>query len=175
MPKFVAVIGGKHSGKTTVIQNLVVELKERGYRVGTIKEMVRIPSLDTPATETDRYSEAGAEIIVAVPRKETVIFINKRMNLNEIFPFLHHMDFVILEGFETEKNLPKIIAAKTAKEAARFSNESAIAVSGLIMESKGEMRKAMVLHLPMFRSLIDAKKLTDLVEMKALTKLPEPP
>ena len=138
MPKFVAVVGGKHSGKTTVIQNLIPELKKRGYHVGAIKEMVRIPTLDTPATETDKYRQAGAEIVVAVPRSETVVFIDRRMSLKEIAPFLQGLDFVILEGFETEKTLPKIIAAKTAEEAASFNDGSAIAVSGLILESADE-------------------------------------
>ena len=64
LPKLVAVVGGKHSGKTTIIEHLIAELKRRGYHVGAVKEMVRIPTLDTPAKETDRYTKAGAEIIV---------------------------------------------------------------------------------------------------------------
>ncbi len=120
MPKLVAVVGGKHSGKTTVIEHLIVELKRRGYRVGAVKEMVRIPTLDTPATETDRYSIAGAETIVAVPRDETVVFIKRRLNIEEIVPFLEGLDYVVLEGFESEKMLPKIIAAKTADEAKSY-------------------------------------------------------
>ena len=117
MPKIVAVVGGKHSGKTTVVEHLIKELKRRGYRVGAIKEMVRIPTLDTPATETDRYSNAGAETIVAVPRDETVVFIKRRLTIKEIVPFLGGLDYVVLEGFESEEMLPKIIAAKTADEA----------------------------------------------------------
>ena len=174
MPKLVAVVGGKHSGKTMIVQNLILKLNERGYRVGTIKEMVRIPSLDTPATETDRYRKAGAEVVVAVPQKETVVFINRRMTVNEILPLLQNLDFVIFEGFEREKNLPKIIAAKTAEEAAKFSDGLAIAVSGLIMEVDGEMKKAAFLRLPMLRSLTDAGKLADLVEAKALIGITEP-
>ena len=81
LPKIVAVIGGKHSGITTVIEHLIIELKQRGYSVGTIKEMVRIPTLDTPATETDRYTLAGAEVVVAVPRDETVVFIKKQLSI----------------------------------------------------------------------------------------------
>jgi molybdopterin-guanine dinucleotide biosynthesis adapter protein len=170
MPKFVAVVGGKHAGKTTVIQNLIPELKKRGYRVGAIKEMVRIPTLDTPATETDRYREAGAEIVVALPRNETVVFIDRRMSLKEIAPFIQGLDFVLLEGFETEKNLPKIIAAKTAKEAASYNDESAIAVSGLIFESADETEKVKHLRLPMCSGSTDAGKLADIVEMKASSK-----
>jgi len=175
MPKFVAVVGGKHSGKTTIIQNLISELKNRGYRVGTIKEMVRIPTLDTPATETNRYRDAGAELVVAIPRTETVIFIKKPLRLNEVLPFLSGLDIVLLEGFETEKTLPKIIAAKNAEEVMEYSDGLAIAISGLIMDSKEELEKASALQIPMFNGLTDAKKLADVVELKAFAKLPDLP
>jgi molybdopterin-guanine dinucleotide biosynthesis protein B len=175
MPKFVAVVGGKHSGKTTIIQSLISELKNRGYRVGTIKEMVRIPTLDTPATETNRYRDAGAELVVAIPRTETVIFVKKPLRLNEVLPFLSGLDIVLLEGFETERTLPKIIAAKNAEEVMEYSNGLAIAISGLIMDSKEELKKTSALQIPMFNALADATKLADIVELKAFAKLPDLP
>jgi molybdopterin-guanine dinucleotide biosynthesis protein B len=166
LPKLVAVVGGKHSGKTTVIENLIAEMKRRGYHVGTIKEMVRIPTLDTPQTETDRYSNAGAEVIVAVPREETVIFIKKRLGISEILPFLKGLDYIILEGFESEKSLPKIIAAKTPDEAKSYFDSSAIAISGIITESNLESNKLCDLKLPAL-SLTKIEELADLVEQKA--------
>ena len=169
MPKLVAVVGGKHWGKTTVIEHLIAELRRRGYRVGAIKEMVRILTLDTPATETDRYTSAGAEIIAAVPRNETVIFIKKRLRIMELMPFFEDFDYVILEGFESEKNLPKIIAAKTAEEAKQYLDGSSVAISGLIMCSEAEQRKAVSFKLPMFNGLRQAGELADLVEKKAKT------
>jgi molybdopterin-guanine dinucleotide biosynthesis adapter protein len=175
MPKLVAVVGGKHSGKTTVIESMIRQLKSRGYRVGTVKEMVRIPTLDTPETETDRYTAAGAETVVAVPREETVIFLKKRLNLREILLYLQGLDYVLLEGFETEKALPKIIAAKTAEEAASFSDGLAIAISGLIMDSKEEITKALEAQIPLLSSLSQADKLADIVEQKAFAKLPDLP
>ena len=171
MPKCMAVVGGKHSGKTTVIKNLIRQLKSRGYRVGTIKEMVRIPTLDTPNTETDKYSEAGAETVVAVPRDETVIFLRKRLTLTAILPYFQGLDYVLLEGFESEKTIPKIIAAKTAEEAAGFSDGLAVAVSGLIIESKTETAKVAELQIPLLSSLNQAKELADIVEQKAFVKL----
>jgi molybdopterin-guanine dinucleotide biosynthesis protein B len=173
MPKCIAVVGGKHSGKTTIIESLIRQLKSRGHRVGTVKEMVRIPTLDTPATETDRYSEAGAEMVVAVPRDETVIFLKKRLNLTAILPYLQGLDYVLLEGFESEKTLPKIIAAKTAQEAARFADGLAIALSGIILDSQEEKTKALELHIPLLSSLRQAEKLADIVEQKAFAKLPD--
>ncbi len=175
MPKLVAVVGGKHSGKTTIIENVVRQLKSRGYRLGTIKEMVRIPTLDTPETETDRYTAAGAETVVAVPRDETVIFLKKRLSLKEILPYLFGLDYVLLEGFESEKTLPKIIAAKTAVEAEGFVDGLAIAISGFIVESKEEAAKASELGIPLLSSLSQAEALAELVEQKAFLSLPDLP
>jgi molybdopterin-guanine dinucleotide biosynthesis protein B len=167
LPKLVAVVGGKHSGKTTVIEHLIAELKRRGYRVGAIKEMVRIPTLDTPATETDRYSNAGAEIIVAVPRDETVVFIKKRLSVREILPYFKGLDYAVLEGFESEKALPKIVAAKTAEEARNYFDNSAIAISGIITESETETEKASSMKIPLFKRS-EIEDLADLVEKKAV-------
>jgi molybdopterin-guanine dinucleotide biosynthesis protein B len=166
LPKLVAVVGGKHSGKTTVVEQLIAELKHRGFRVGAIKEMVRIPTLDTPQTETDRYTQAGAEVIVAVPRQETVVFIKKCLILSEILPHLEGLDYAILEGFEKEKNIPKIITAKTAVEAQIFLDESTIAISGIILDSENETMKAADLKIPLFKSLTEVEKLADLIENK---------
>lgn len=168
MPKLVAVVGGKHSGKTTVIEHLITELKRRGFRVGAIKEMVRIPTLDTPTTETDRYASAGAEIIVAVPRDETVFFIKKRLTLKEVLPYLNGLAYAILEGFESEETLPKIVAAKTAGEAKGYVDKSVIAISGLIIESETETKKASGLKVPLLNSTTQVKELADLVEQKAI-------
>lgn len=168
MPKLIAVIGGKHSGKTTVIEHLIAELKRRGYRVGAIKEMVRTLTLDTPNKETDRYSKAGAETIVAVPRNETVVFIKRRLGIKESLPYLGGLDFVVLEGFESEKALPKIIAAKTAEEAQSCLDNSAVAISGIITNYETEAKKLWGLKIPSLSSIKEIKKLADIAEAKAI-------
>jgi molybdopterin-guanine dinucleotide biosynthesis adapter protein len=164
-PRFLAVVGGKHSGKTTTIECLIVELKKRGYRVGTVKEMVRIEALDTPGKETERYAIAGAEIVVAVPRRETVVFVKKRLELKEIAPLLANLDFVLLEGFESEKAIPRIIAAKTVEEVMGYFDGTVIAVSGLLAESaNGDLK----LEKPLFSCKLKVKELADLVLQKAI-------
>ncbi len=37
MPPIVSIVGRSKSGKTTLIEKLIVELKSRGYRVATVK------------------------------------------------------------------------------------------------------------------------------------------
>jgi hypothetical protein len=102
-----------------------------------------------------------------------VVFHKKRLSLKEILPYLDGLDYVLLEGFEEEKTMPKIIAAKTAQEAASFCDGLTIAVSGLIVESKEETAQAEALQLPLLSSINQAAALADLVEEKAFAKLPE--
>jgi len=175
MPKFVAVVGGKHSGKTTIIQQLITELKNRGYKVGTIKHMPRIQTLDypDPAHDTWKHSQAGAEIIIAVPQNETVVFVKQKQKLTDIAGFLHGMDYVLLEGFSNEKIFPKIIAAKTVQEVNEYSDGLAIAVSGLIAESEEETKKATSVKFPIIKSISEAKELADIVEQKSFNILPD--
>ncbi len=167
MPKLIAVVGGKHSGKTTTLENLIRELSSRGYHVGTIKEMVRIPTLDTPQTETDRYRKAGAQSVVAVPRNETVMFFSKRLSVKEILRHLKGLDYVLLEGFESEKWLPKIVDAETAEEAQSYFDGSVVAISGIITDSPVEIKKIEPAKIPTLNSSREAKRLADLVEVNA--------
>jgi len=168
MPKLIAVVGAKHTGKTTIIEYLIIELTSRGYHVGTIKEMVRIPTIDTPNKETDRYRKAGAESVVAVPRNETVLFIPKRLSIHEILLYLKGLDYVLLEGFESEKWLPKIVATKTAEEAKGSLDGSVVAISGLIAESVAEREKISGAAIPVLSSTREVSALADIVEAKAL-------
>lgn len=174
MTKYVAIVGGKHSGKTTVIQKIVPVLKSRGYTVATIKEMPRISTIDPPkdAHDTWRHADAGADIVVAAPQNETVLFLKQKLTLNEIVPYLQSADFVILEGFEKEKVFPKIIVAKTVAEAASFSDGLAIAISGIITESDLEVKAASKLGTPLISAIKDSSMLVDIVEQKAFTILP---
>jgi molybdopterin-guanine dinucleotide biosynthesis protein B len=167
MPKLIAVVGGKHSGKTTAIEHLITELNQRGYRIGTIKEMVRIPTLDTPQTETDRYRKAGAESVVAVPRTETVLFISKRLSIKDILLHLKDLDYVLLEGFEYETWLPKIVAAKTTEETQCYFDGSVVAITGLIADADAEVEK--IQRYPVLSSIRETKKLADIAQAQALS------
>ncbi|NLD66912.1 MAG: hypothetical protein GX648_10130, partial [Crenarchaeota archaeon] len=76
---------------------------------------------------------------------------------------LEGLDYVFLEGFESEA-FPKIIAAKTVDEAQQYFDSSAIAISGLISDSKSEISKVSSMKIPLLSSFKDIKKLVELVE-----------
>ena len=74
-PPMVAVIGKKHSGKTTLTVRLCAELHRRGHRVMTIKHGSHTFNIDPSTTDTYRhYHEGSAErVAMAAPDKFALI------------------------------------------------------------------------------------------------------
>jgi len=70
----VHIIGGKNHGKTTLIGELVTELRDRGLRVGTIKHTHHQHELDTPGKDSYRHREAGAQVVGILSRSLNAVF-----------------------------------------------------------------------------------------------------
>ena len=110
-PPMVAVIGKKHSGKTTVTVRLAAELHRRGHRVMTIKHGAHTFNIDPATTDTYRhYHEGQAErVAMAAPDKFALIVRwGEELTPEEIAT--RHMgdaDVVVCEGFKRSR-LPKI-------------------------------------------------------------------
>ena len=64
-----------------------------------------------------------------------------------IIALLSDLDYVA-QGFESQSSVPKIIVAKTADEADRYLNGTTIAISGIIVSSEAESKKASGLGYP---------------------------
>ena len=110
-PPMVAVIGKKHSGKTTLTVRLCAELHRRGHRVMTIKHGSHTFNIDPSTTDTYRhYHEGNAErVAMAAPDKFALIVRwGEELSPEEIAT--RHMsdaDIVVCEGFKRSR-LPKI-------------------------------------------------------------------
>jgi len=61
MPPVVSIVGRSQSGKTTLIEKLIPEFKNRGYTIGTIKHSHHDP--DIPR-RTRRYTKIRAKLII---------------------------------------------------------------------------------------------------------------
>ena len=111
----VAVIGGKHSGKTTVVETLVKGLVKRGYKVATVKHVSQKNfTMDTEGKDTWRHAKAGATITTTVAANE-IATIKKgdtsHYKIDDIIkPFKTEVDVIVFEGSRKlvkTKNIPK--------------------------------------------------------------------
>ena len=110
MPPIVSVIGKSKSGKTTLIEKLVQELKSRGYRVATIKHIPQGVSFDEPGKDSWRHIQAGSEATaISCPDKVVVIKpVGQDAALDEVAYLLgEDYDIILAEGFK-QGNAPKI-------------------------------------------------------------------
>ena len=119
-PPMVAVIGRKHSGKTTLAVRLAAELGRRGHRVMTIKHGSHTFNIDPSTTDTYRhYHEGNVErVAMAAPDKfALVVRWAEELGPEEIAErYMGDADVVLCEGFKRSA-LPKIEVFRRAAHA----------------------------------------------------------
>jgi len=110
MPPIVSIVGKSKSGKTTLMEGLIRELKSRGYRVGTIKHTPQGMTFDMPDKDSWRHIQAGSEV-TAISSPDKVVLIKpvtQTLTLDEIAHLIgEDCDIILAEGFKQD-NAPKI-------------------------------------------------------------------
>ncbi len=103
MPPIISIISKKNSGKTTLLEKLIPEMKKRGHRVGTVKHDTHGFDIDHEGKDTWRHKAAGAEaVLIASPWKLSLIKDTTRdMSLESLVStYLSDLDIVLTEGYK---------------------------------------------------------------------------
>lgn len=101
MPPVVSIIGRSKSGKTSLIEKLITELKARGHRVATIKHAQEINF--EPGKDSWRHIQAGSETTIVVSPDEAVLIkpVTAMDTLDDIAHLLgEDYDIILTEGFK---------------------------------------------------------------------------
>jgi molybdopterin-guanine dinucleotide biosynthesis protein B len=112
----VSIVGKSDSGKTTLLEKLIPELKSRGYRVGTVKHDVHGFEMDREGKDTYRHFHCGADgVLISSPKKMALIRrVEHEASLDEFAErFYPDMDIVLTEGFKSGDK-PKIEVFRSA-------------------------------------------------------------
>ncbi len=110
MKPIISIVGKSDSGKTTLLEGLIAELKQRGYRLAVIKHSREDFEFDTVNKDTWRFSQAGSELSAISSTHKLVIFKNVALDFNpRKFSQLisEDYDLILTEGFKRD-NYPKI-------------------------------------------------------------------
>jgi len=102
-PALVAIVGKSDSGKTTVVERLLPQLRALGVRVGTVKHDAHGFEIDHPGKDSWRHGQAGAEAY-AISSPERFAFIAR---LEEELPlttlarrYFAGFDLLLAEGYK---------------------------------------------------------------------------
>ncbi len=105
-PVLVAIVGGKASGKTTLVEALLRALTRRGIRVAAVKHThERAPEVDRPGSDSWRMSRAGASTVVLASPGITAAFRGEGGDLEDALYVARCLDprarVILLEGFKS--------------------------------------------------------------------------
>jgi molybdopterin-guanine dinucleotide biosynthesis protein B len=110
IPLVLGFYGESDSGKTTLVERLILELTREGNRVAAVKRTDQPISIDSSGKDTNRYAQAGAQLVVFSTQVETAFLVKEKNDEAEIIAktqFLGVFDFIFVEG-ANEKQTPKI-------------------------------------------------------------------
>ncbi|WP_372682563.1 molybdopterin-guanine dinucleotide biosynthesis protein B [Desulfosarcina sp.] len=104
MPPVISIVGKSESGKTTLIERLIPELKRRGYRIGIVKHAHHGFDMDRKGKDSYRHRQAGADtVMIASPGQIAMIKSVPNEGLDDLIPYFDDMDLLITEGFKRDR------------------------------------------------------------------------
>lgn len=101
--KTVSFVAKSGTGKTTLLEKVIAELKSRGYRVGVIKHDAHRFDIDHPGKDSHRLTIAGADtMLISSPEKLAVVKKHAESPPIEelIATYFSDVDVVLTEGFK---------------------------------------------------------------------------
>jgi len=102
MRLFSFIAASSNSGKTTLLEKVVVILKAKGLRVAVVKHTSMGFDLDKPAKDSWRFQQAGADTVVLVgPGKMAIMkTVEHEPTQQELLQAIGDADIALCEGFK---------------------------------------------------------------------------
>lgn len=160
MPPIISVVGKSKSGKTTLIEKLIPELKKRGYGIGTVKHAAHDFDMDKKGKDSWRHKAAGADTVIVASRDRIAMVKDEiSVSLESIEKYFDGVDLVITEGFKKE-NRPKIEVCRADRNKELLCKDDKT-LFALVTDTD------IILNVPTF-GLEEIEALADLIEKKYL-------
>lgn len=152
----VSIVGKSDCGKTTFLEKLIKEAKQRNWRVATVKHDVHGFQMDKPGKDTWRHGEAGADIVViSSPQKIAILeTVQEDQKLDAVVSRLQNIDIVFTEGYRSANKLKIEVFRSAQGPEPLCAPEELIAIASDIAVANG---------VPGF-GLDDAAGICDLIE-----------
>jgi molybdopterin-guanine dinucleotide biosynthesis protein B len=156
----ISVVGKSNTGKTTLLEKLIAELKRRGYRVATVKHDTHGFDIDRPGKDSWRHAQAGSDsVVISSPHRLALIKrLDEEMPLDQIAELVSDVDIVFTEGYK-RGDKPKIEVSRRERSSELLCTEEELVAIAT--------DQPFAVNVPQF-DLDDAVGIVDLVEEKFL-------
>lgn len=160
---FVAKSG---TGKTTLLEKVIAELKGRGYRIGALKHDAHRFDIDHPGKDSHRLAAAGADtMLICSPEKLALVKRHAGAPPVEelLATYFTDVDLVLTEGFK-RSGLPKIEVHRRERSATLLCRGEEHDPTLVAVASD----EGLELDVPVF-DLNDACSIADFLEQRFIT------
>lgn len=118
-PPVISIVAKSGTGKTTLLEKLISELKQRGYRVAAIKHDAHTFEIDHEGKDSWRLTRAGADLMLISSSKKLALVkqYSAEMEPNladSVATYCGDVDIVLTEGFK-KSSMPKIEVHRCAR------------------------------------------------------------
>ena len=103
----VAFAAWSGTGKTTLIEKLIVKLKGEGLRIAVIKHDAHDFEIDREGKDSWRFSKAGADMTLISSATKVAIVEQRPRTFRENLSMIHDVDLILVEGYKQE-DIPRI-------------------------------------------------------------------
>ena len=112
IPPIVSVVANSGTGKTTLLEKLIAEIKRRGYRVAAIKHDAHRFDIDHEGKDSWRLTRAGADTTLIMSTEKLAVVKQHTTAegpglVETVANYCNDVDIVLTEGFR-KSTLPKI-------------------------------------------------------------------
>ena len=117
-PPVVSFVGNSGAGKTTLLEQVVRELKVRGYRVAVIKHAHHDFQIDHEGKDSWRFAQAGSDcVVISSPTRVAMVeqsALGGEPPLDELVRLVAgRVDIVLTEGFRGSGK-PQVLVTRGA-------------------------------------------------------------
>lgn len=95
-----SIVAYSNTGKTTLLEKLIPELKSRGFRTAVIKHDAHEFEIDREGKDSWRLTKAGAEVTVVASKTKAVIMENRFEPIEELIDRIRDVDIILTEGYK---------------------------------------------------------------------------
>lgn len=95
-----SVVAFSNTGKTTLLEKLIPELKRRGLKVAVVKHDAHEFEIDRPGKDSWRMTQAGAEVTAVASKTHAVIMENRFIPIEELISMIRDVDIILTEGYK---------------------------------------------------------------------------
>jgi len=122
----IAFSGPSNSGKTTLLVKVAEALKDK-YSLAIVKHDPSDKGVfDKEGKDSWKFSQTGAEVVVASPTR-TTLFSKRKKDIDEIISMLGDFDILLVEGLKTLP-LPRLSVFRNKLDESYFECSNALAI-----------------------------------------------